>query len=318
MERDDVSSTRSVRATRTILDLAAVQHGVVSRKQLIAAGLHPRLIENRIVRNWLTPVFPGVYALDPGTVNRFGLWLGATMTSGSRIVLSHRSAAEAWRIGKRFPRIELLSPSMRKGKITDYLDRSLIVHQTRSLPQEDVAEILGIPVTSVSRTLIDFAAVSSKRELSSAFNEADRLGLLDVGDLSVLIERSRGRKGIAEVRTLVQVRDPGNRRTRSELESNFLSLCRANDIPLPEVNVKVLEFEVDCLWRNLNFIVELDGLAFHSHPTAVERDLHRVAKLQASGYLVLRLTYRDVIESPARTVAVLKRHMERATRQASQ
>ena len=37
-------------------------------------------------------------------------------------------------------------------------------------------------------------------------------------------------------------------------------------LPMPEVNVKVLGREVDCLWRRLGVILELDGNEFHSDP----------------------------------------------------
>lgn len=302
----------SVAATRAILQMAGNQHGIVSRRQLIDAGFAPRMIEERVATGRLTPVFPGVYGLSSENTSRKGMWLAATMSCGLGVVLSHRSARQLWNIGPDFSLVELLSPSMRTGKVTSYLDKKLIVHQTRSLPDGHVTRIEGIPVTTVSRTLIDLAAVSTRREVSAAFNEADRMGLLDLPEMVDLIALSRGRQGVEHLRTLVKGRDPRNRRTRSELESIFLRLCRDHGLPMPLVNVDVLGFEVDCFWPDVRFVVELDGLAFHSSGAEIEQDRRRDARLQGAGYLVLRLTYRDVTESPQACAATVTTHLRRA------
>ena len=65
---------------------------------------------------------------------------------------------------------------------------------------------------------------------------------------------------------------------------------------------------------DLQFIVELDGLAFHSAPAAVERDHRRDAALQARGFLVLRLTYWDVTAKPDYCTTMIRAHMSRAKR----
>lgn len=308
-----VHATRSsVATTRAILQIASSQHGVVSRRQLIRAGFAPRMIEERVATGRLTRVFPGVYGLGYATTSQKGMWLAATMSCGLGVVLSHRSARQLWNIGPGFSLVELLSPSMRTGKVTSYLDKKLIVHQTRSLPGAHVTNVDGIPVTTVSRTLVDLAAVSTRREVSAAFNDADRMGILDIPEMVDLIALSRGRRGVGHLRTLVKGRDPRNRRTRSELESLFLRLCRDHGLPMPLVNVAVLGLEVDCFWPDVRFIVELDGLAFHSSGTEIEQDRRRDARLQGAGYLVLRLTYRDVTESPDTCAATVRTHLRRA------
>jgi very-short-patch-repair endonuclease len=91
--------------------------------------------------------------------------------------------------------------------------------------------------------------------------------------------------------------------TRSEAEERLLSLIRSAELPSPEVNVPVHGFEVDFLWRDHGLAVEVDGYTYHSDPHAFERDRARDAKLAAHGYPVIRVTWRQIIDSPAAVVA---------------
>jgi len=90
----------------------------------------------------------------------------------------------------------------------------------------------------------------------------------------------------------------GKETTRSNLERHFLRLLRSHKLPLPEVNQRIGPYEVDFLWRKAKLVVELDGYAYHSDRTSFERDRRRDRELQARGYVVLRFTYREVIEEP--------------------
>lgn len=44
-------------------------------------------------------------------------------------------------------------------------------------------------------------------------------------------------------------------------------------------------------------VIEVDGYEFHSDPVAFERDRHRDAQLVALGYIVIRLSFRQVFDS---------------------
>jgi len=303
--------SRSSRTSAFILDLASRQHGVVSRKQLLELGMAPRMIEERVATRRLIVVFPGVYSTSAMTGLR-GRWLAATMSCGQRVALSHQSAASLWGLHERRGLVEVVSASMRSSRIDARRNLGLVVHQTRNLPNEHLRVVDGIPVTSVSRTLVDTAGTGDRRGTEALFNEADRSRLLDIKDLYCVLDSSRGRRGVRLLREIAEARDPRNRSTRSELESQFLNLCLRNGLPLPEINTQLMSFEVDCFWRELKLVVELDGLAFHSHRSAIVNDLRRNAKLQSAGYTVLRLTYDDVVGSPDACLGTLRAHLHRA------
>jgi len=158
----------------------------------------------------------------------------------------------------------------------------------------------------VARTLLDLAGAVDAQRLERAFEEADRLGLLELRALEQLCEHLQGRRGTAAIRELIATaREPAM--VRSPLEERFAELCRKHELPPPLLNVSVLGFQVDALWPRQRLIVELDGFAFHRHRAAFERDRARDAALQAVGYRVIRLTHRRLEEEPEQVAKELRK-----------
>jgi very-short-patch-repair endonuclease len=202
-------------------------------------------------------------------------------------VLSHRSAAALWgfRPTNRV-RTDVTAPRSRKGP------SDLDVHRSRRLADEEVTIHDGIPVTTVARTLVDLADLLPLDALSRALHEAEVLRLLDVA----AIERSmNGRRGVPKLRAILT--DPGHH-TRSELESRFAALCHRERLPLPRLNafVRIGDQlrEVDALWPRHRVIAELDGAAVHLTRRAFETDRAKDLTLAAEGYLVVRITWRQL------------------------
>jgi very-short-patch-repair endonuclease len=99
--------------------------------------------------------------------------------------------------------------------------------------------------------------------------------------------------------------------TESELEGRFLRLCARAGLPLPEPNRHVLGYRVDCLWPERRLVVELDGYEFHRGRDAFESDRERDSRLRLAGYLVLRFTWRQVMDRPGQVVALLFQELAR-------
>jgi very-short-patch-repair endonuclease len=179
-----------------------------------------------------------------------------------------------------------------------------VFHRADDLKEIDTVRD-RIPLTAPSRTILDLAAVLSARGLERAIEAADRHRLLDVTDLSRLLEASRGRKGTGRLFSLPAQYRPLPE-TRSELERRFLRLCREPGLPRPAVNVPLEGIEVDFLWPQARLVVELDGYAFHRGHASFERDRRRDAILQLAGYRVLRVTDRRLVEDAASVVVELR------------
>src|SRR4051794_29284397 len=81
-----------------IRGLAARQHGLVARRQLLRLGLGDDAIDHRARTRRLIRVERGVYALGHAELRREGRLLGVVLGRGDGAVLSHRSAAALWGI----------------------------------------------------------------------------------------------------------------------------------------------------------------------------------------------------------------------------
>jgi len=94
---------------------------------------------------------------------------------------------------------------------------------------------------------------------------------------------------------------------KSELEELFQAFLINAGIPRPNTNVLVEEKEVDCAWPAERLIVELDSRTFHDVPDAFESDRARDRRLEAAGWRVIRITWRQLKESPDEVESDLRR-----------
>src|SRR6185503_4215819 len=83
---------------------------------------------------------------------------------------------------------------------TDRRARPGICVHRASLAPADRALTKGIPVTSLPRTLLDLAT-GAPWSLERALEEAERLELFDLRAVEALLARSRGRRGVARLRS---------------------------------------------------------------------------------------------------------------------
>ena len=278
---------------RWITELAAVQHGVVGRAQLREAGFSEAAIDRRIRDGRLHPIHAGVYAVGHPNVSVEGRWMAAVLAAGEEGVLSHRSAGALWGIcADAASFTETTSPERHDRR------PGLRPHRG-TLGADEVTVLRGIPVTTIERTIVDLAAVLPRHRLARAVHQAEIHRLLDVHSLTSLMERHRGRRGIARLRlTLAELAQTGARVTRSELEDRFLAFVARAGIRAPETNVPLdvdgRWFEVDCLWRAEGVVVELNGYAVHGTRRAFETDSERLRALQAAGLSAIPVTWRQL------------------------
>jgi hypothetical protein len=83
------------------------------------------------------------------------------------------------------------------------------VHRGPALHPDDLDVVDGIPVTSVSRTLIDLAEVLDEHQLRGCFERARRRGLLDPTALRASRGRVEWRPSLALVDRMIEEFAPG-------------------------------------------------------------------------------------------------------------
>ena len=172
----------------------------------------------------------------------------------------------------------------------------------------------GIPVTSVHRTIFDYAGLSSVGRLEAAMREAEYRRLWDRLSLPALLARHPGHRGNANLRLCLERLSRTVGFTRSDLEELFLPLLDRFDLPRPHLNARLHVggewIEVDCLWRDLGLAVELDSRSAHETRSAFEADRDRDRRLQAEGWRVVRITWRQLHDEPERIASDLGKLMK--------
>jgi very-short-patch-repair endonuclease len=226
--------------------------------------------------------------------------MAAVLACGPAAVLSHRSAAALWGLREDSRnRIDVTAPG-RRGRIPV----GIAAHRHGFLTAADRTSVDGIPCTSVSRTLLDLAAVASDRELRYAVKQAEIEGLFDLTEMNELLRRSRGRRGVARLGTAIALHDSREELTRRELEERFFDLVRRLELSVPEVNghlvVNGISMMPDFLWRDAKLIVETDSHRVHGTATAFEEDRRRDQLLTVAGWTVIRCTWRQLLDEPDR------------------
>ena len=305
--RHGEGATSSTEITEIIARIASAQHGVIARRQILAAGIPSGLIAGRVDNGWLTTVFKGVYSPGVGLLDHRGRWMASVLAAGNPAVLSHFSAAAHHGfIDRRSGAIEVtvLTGGQRRLEAQSSTGGrcfSVIRHRTRMLPDIDVTELDGIPVTSVARAFLDVSARMTTGQLKTGLTEAEKLRILSLPDLHEVIGRGGGRAGTARLGQALAEWDPLEAETRSKLEIAMLRLCREEKIPVPVVNTALDGYLPDFLWRDHRLIIEVDGYRDHSGKGAFRGDRRRDVDLMLGGYRVARFTHAEVVRGGAET-----------------
>ncbi len=222
------------------------------------------------------------------------------LAAGDDALLSHKSAAWLWGLTKRWQQVvEVTAASPRRTR------GAIRIHSAEALIGDDRTWSEDIPVIAIPRTLLDFAAVDP-HFLGQALDNARRLGLLDLIAIDELLSRSRGFRGVARLRTALELHRP-EAFTRSGLERRFLALTRRAGLSRPSMNIFVEGYELDAYWPAERFAVELDTYDYHGTPAAFEADRVRQESLKLSGIEMIRVTGIRMDREPKSIVRRLRR-----------
>jgi very-short-patch-repair endonuclease len=297
----------AMRGDPALARLAAAQRGVVTLAQLRACGLGRGAIRHRVARGRLHRLHRGVYLVGHPLPPPLALEAAAVLACGPGAVLSHRSAASLWGLHPAAGGpVEVTTPARgRRG------GAGLRVHRVRALNPRDVRRRFGLPLTAPARTLLDLAELIDPDALRRAVEEGQLRGLTRPAELRALLDRSPGRRGAGALAAVLAA-DAAPALTRSQAEERLLALLRAAELPPTAVNARLGGHEVDLLWAAQRLVVEVDGFAYHGGRAAFERDRLRDAELQAAGYRVVRVTWRQLVERPEALIARLAQALARS------
>jgi len=144
------------------------------------------------------------------------LLMAATLACGPDARLSHRSAAELWRITRKVSGwIDVSVPS-------DSLRRLDGIRLHRRVEFGTTRIVKGIPVTDPVSVLIDLAAEMPTDEVEDAVNEADRLDLIRTHRLRPALSHELSRPGVGRLKRILDAQTFS--RAANALERRFLAI----------------------------------------------------------------------------------------------
>jgi hypothetical protein len=285
----------------------AEQAGVVSRRQVLRAGVSRNAIVSKVNQGLWQQLHPGVYGAFTGALSReVRLW-AAVLYAGPGALLSHETAAEVLGLADRMcPVIHVTIPATRRVRPPD----GVAIHHSsfdypRWRPQRGIP-----PHTFYPETIVDLAA--------AADNLDDVVAWVSRGIARHLVSEAQLRTAFA-VRSRLRWRDEIDEviervagGSHFPLEFRYdRDVERAHGLPAAERQAKFLKRDGtrgfrDRCYQQYGLIVELDGKEFHTaehHGQDRARDNEAAATTGAT----LRYGWADVAFAPCVTAGQVYR-----------
>lgn len=272
------------------LHVAATQHGVLTRRQALEAGLSASAIRTALARGRWTALRAGVYRVGV-LPTPLEAEMAAVLSCRGGAVISHHTAAFLWAMlpppkGPTEIHVTALQGRPRSGS-------GLRAHRSPGLTTDECTTLKGVPITNAARTILDLAIGLTPGTAERVVARAIHAGICTQELLRTMLARHPRRPGTVVLRELLaQAGEPAL--TRSEAESRFLDLVRAAELAPPRTNSPLEGFEVDFFWPAARLVVEIDGRAYHGDQHSFEGDRARDAALIGAGYRVQRFTWVQV------------------------
>jgi hypothetical protein len=271
--------------------------GLVTREQLLAAGISRTQIRRRLQNGVLLLAYPAVYWVGHREHNAQARYRAAVLACGDGAVLSGKAAAHLWGILKGSP------PRPDVTTTRDLRIKGIRTRRSRRIDPSDVTTLRGLAITTVARTIVDVAPDLTLDALALVCHEAGVKHKTTPAHIEAVLARRPTSPGAAKLR---EVMHGDVRVALSKLERGFLALLRAEGLPLPITNKIVSERRVDCRWPEQHVTVELDSYRFHNSRYSWEQGYEREREAYARDDAFRRYTWRDVFEDPTRMLGELR------------
>lgn len=284
---------------------AARHHGAFTREYALKAGATNSAISRRVQSGtWLRPL-PEVYLVSGSPATWHRAVAVAVYGSGQGAIASHATAAHLWDLLKRPKVIEVTTPKLWRPP------REHIIHRSTDLIAGDIAEVKGIPCSTVARCLVDVGVPWGEGIAAQCLDEAVRRKLTTEREVATVLHRvaRRGRNGAGPMRAVLSDRLGWSSLTESQLEDEYVRIMRAAGVELPEPQVNVVKrggrliSRVDFIYRDIRLVIALDGEKYHSDRSTFRKDRRQQNDLTLEGFRVLRFTAWDVFAAPEYVVA---------------
>ncbi len=273
--------------------LAARQHGLVSRAQVLGLGATVAMIEHRLATGRWIRVGGGVYRLAGVPVTWRQRALAACLIAGPQAFVSHRTAAALWGFsGFRPGPLELTVAAGRSAR-----NSLATVHRSVHLPPADLTVHDRIPVTRPLRTLLDLASRVRPELLEEAVDDVLCRRMVELDKLVRRLDSSASRRGMTVLRAILDMWD-GEGVPANVAEMRIVRVLVDAGLPPPVRQYEIwvdgeLIARVDLAYPWARLAIELDSFRWHAGRGPFRSDRLRDIRLAAVGWRVLRATPED-------------------------
>ncbi len=295
--------------SRQLQDVADDQAGVLSGRQLLAAGLHRGVIRSAVDSGHWRRLHPGVFQIHAGPTSDTGrLWV-ALLAIGPPAALSHRTAGRLWGLGHERPAHEIVDLSEAVDVLVPHARHVGAPAGVRLHRRRDITAILAAvgspPRTTVEVTVIDLAAAA--RSIGEVVAVASVVCQQRRTTPARLLRELRRRDRHAHRQFLEALLCDVAAGAETPLEIGFLRRVeRAHGLPrgrrqhrMPTTGGLMV---VDVFYEDSRTIAELDGRIGHEAPF---RDEERDNFAAVRGGTTLRYGWVAVFERPCRVAGQL-------------
>ncbi|WP_436793636.1 type IV toxin-antitoxin system AbiEi family antitoxin domain-containing protein [Actinospongicola halichondriae] len=268
----------------------ARQHALITAAQLRVLGVHPQQVQRLVKRGIWERIDVGLY----GPVGVPMTWrrrlMAATLLGPDGTLVSHRAAAHLDGLGGFYdPRPEVSIPvgtSLRRPDV--------IVHESHDLHLATPRCIDGIPTTGRLRLAVDLGSVVSFGRFTHTIRELRHGHGVSTEDLirTYAAHSERGRNGCGALRDWIDRYAGISGLSESGIELLVLDAIIDAQLPTPVrqhwVEAQGSRYRLDLAYPGVRLAIEVDG-GQHRDPDVARSDAARTARLEASGWTVVRI-----------------------------
>jgi hypothetical protein len=254
--------------------------------------------------------FLGTEALAAGSVNRYRLRTRYTAVHrnvyvpvGTKLTPVDRAVAAWLSSGRRATAAGLSAAALHGSRWIDpdlpaelnqpsrHGTAGIVVHSD-VLADDEICQVRDIRATTPARTVFD---LGRRRGLTSAVIRTDALlQATDVKlvDVQALIDRHRGARGVAQLRQVLELADPG---AESPQETRLRLLLTSAGMRPDQTQIEVFDEygcfvgRIDMGWEDWKVGVQYDGMQHWTDPEQRRRDIEQGVAYQELGWRIVRV-----------------------------
>lgn len=168
-----------------------------------------------------------------------------------------------------------------------------IICHTYALRSTECCSVNGLRLTTPARTAFDIGRTRPPEQAAVHLDALVRVSGLKAADVLELADLRPGLRGVRRLRDVMRLIDGG---AESPQETRLRLVLINAGLPLPETQIEFrdrfgdVRVRVDMGWRQWKVAVEYDGVQHWTDRRQRSWDIDRIAMLEASGWVVIRVS----------------------------